>query len=74
VKVKVLMSFRPRLDHSRGVAFLFGSSETPPELLSSCENLCANPRRKLEDAFIAFDNTVGRQVIFPPCYSLQIDR
>jgi hypothetical protein len=55
VKVKVLMSFRPRLDHFREVAILCGLSETPPELLNSGENLCANARRKLEDAFIAFD-------------------
>jgi hypothetical protein len=55
VKVKVLMSFRPRLDHFREVAFLCGSPETPPELLNSCENLCPDARRELEDVFIAFD-------------------
>jgi hypothetical protein len=55
VKLKVLMSFRPRLDHFREVAFLLGSSETVPEHLRSCENLCANPRLKLEGASIAFD-------------------
>ena len=55
MKLKVLMSFRPRLDHFRELAFLLGSSETLPEHLSSCENLCANPRLKLEGASIAFD-------------------
>ena len=66
MKVKVLMSFRPRLDHFREAAFLWGSPETPSELLNSCENLCANARRELEDVFIAFDYcTAGQQVIFP---------
>ena len=70
MKLKVLMSFRPRLDHFREVAFLLGSSETLPEHLSSCEN----PRLKLEGASIAFDiYTVGRLLIFPPCYALQMD-
>ena len=74
MKLKVLMSFRPRLDHFRELAFLLGSSETLPEHLSSCENLCANPRLKLEGASIAFDiYTVGRLLIFPPCYALQMD-
>ena len=74
VKLKVLMSFRPRLDHFRELAFLLGSSETLPEHLSSCENLCANPRLKLEGASIAFDiYTVGRLLLFPPCYALQMN-
>jgi hypothetical protein len=74
VELKVLMSFRPRLDHFREVAFLLGSSETLPEHLSSRENLCANPRLKLEGASIAFDiYTVGRLLIFPPCYALQMN-
>ena len=50
VKLKVLMSFRLRVDHFREVAFLLGSSETLPEHLSSCEN----PRLKLEGTSIAF--------------------
>jgi hypothetical protein len=50
VKLKVLMSFRPRSDHFREVAFLLGSSETLREHVSSCENLCANPGLKLEGA------------------------
>jgi hypothetical protein len=70
VKLEVLMSLRPRLYHFREVAFPLGSSETLPEHLGSC----ANPRRKLEGASIAFDiYTVGRLLIFPPCYALQMD-
>ena len=70
VKVKGLMSLRPRLDHFKDVAFLLGSSENLPKHLSSCEN----PRLKLENAFIAFDIiTVGRPLIFPPWYPLQMD-
>ena len=50
MKLKVLMSFP--LDHFGEVVFLLGSSETFPEHLGSCENLCANPRLKLNGAFI----------------------
>jgi hypothetical protein len=45
------MSFRPRLDHFREVAFLLESPGTLPEHLGLCEK----PRLKLEGAFIAFD-------------------
>ena len=66
VKVKGLMSFRPRLDPFSEVVFLLGSSQTLPEDLSSCENLCADSRLTLEGALIAFDIcTVGRLLIFP---------
>jgi hypothetical protein len=62
VKVKGLMSFRPRLDPFSEVV----SSQTLPEDLSSCENLCADSRLTLEGALIAFDIcTVGRLLIFP---------
>jgi hypothetical protein len=54
-EVKVLTSFRPQLDHFRKVAFPCGSPETPPELLNSCENRCANARRKLEEVSTAFN-------------------
>jgi hypothetical protein len=50
VKVKGLMSRRPRLDHFKDVAFLLRWSEKLPKHLSSCEN----PRLKLESALIAF--------------------
>ena len=56
MKVKVLMSRRPRLDHFSEVPFLIGSTKALPERLSSYEN----PRLKLEGTFIAFDcYTVG---------------
>jgi hypothetical protein len=55
VKLEVLMSLRPRLYHFREVAFPLGSSETLCEYVSSCENPCANPSRKLEGGSIAFD-------------------
>jgi hypothetical protein len=51
VKVEVLMSFRPRLDLFREVAFLLGSPGTLAEHLGLCEN----PRLKPEGAFIGFD-------------------
>jgi hypothetical protein len=70
VKVKGLMSCRRRLDHFKDVAFLLGWSEKLPKHLSCCDN----PRLKLESALIAFEYyTVGRLLIFPPCYSLQMD-
>jgi len=49
VKVEVLMSFRPRLDLFREVAFLLGSPGALPKHLGLCEN----PRLKSEGAFIA---------------------
>ena len=51
MKVEVLMSFRPRLDLFREVAFLLGSPGTLAEHLGLCEN----PRLKPEGAFIGFD-------------------
>ena len=70
LKVKGLMSCRPRLDHFKDVAFLLAWSEKLPKYLSSCEN----PRLKLESAIIAFGYyTVVRLLIFPPCYSLQMN-
>ena len=63
MKVNGLMSFWPRLDHFKDVAFLPGLSESLPKHLSSCES----PGLKLEGALIAFGYyTVGRLLIFPP--------
>jgi len=50
MKLKVLMSLP--LDDFSDVVFLLGSSETFPEHLGSCDDLCANPRLKLDGAFI----------------------